>query len=278
MQEPASESDRGTTIDPLYSSGTYFSDASRHREDAEFKAANFVKVLLPFVKRSHVVITSYADVGCGAGLAAKIVADTLRKEGFGLVSASGYDVSPHVQDIRHEGVEYVYADFCEEGEAADLVTLFDVFEHVLDPVGFLKRVARKAKVIGLHIPLDHSVNAAARNLFREKLRNPGHLVFLDAAGALNLLALSGLRVVDYEYTLGFLAPSGHKSLLQKLVFPFRLVLAKISPWLLSKTIGGAGLLVIALTPRGLQEQRSSTPPVLPPVGAGGYHGAVPARP
>ena len=94
-----------------------------------------------------------------------------------------------------------------------------------------------------------------RNGFRSKLKNPGHLIFMDSAFALNLLALAGLRVVDYEYTVGFLAPSGHSSTLSKVVLPLRYLLFKISPWLLSKTIGGASLMVIAMTPSGLRDMR-----------------------
>jgi hypothetical protein len=73
---------------------------------------------------------------------------------------------------------------------------------------------------------------------------------MDIASALNLLALSGLRVVDYEYTLN--APTAHSTMLQKAVFPLRYILAKISPWLLSRTLGGTSLIVIAITPHGLQ--------------------------
>ena len=73
---------------------------------------------------------------------------------------------------------------------------------------------------------------------------------MNSVSALNLLALAGLRVVDYEYTFGFLAPSGYATTLSKIALPFRYLLAKSSPWLLSRTLGGVSLLVIALTRDG----------------------------
>ena len=76
---------------------------------------------------------------------------------------------------------------------------------------------------------------------------------MDIVSALNLLDFSGLKVIDYEYTFGFFAPSGHSTILSKIVFPLRYLLSKISPWFLSRTFGGASLIVIAITPRGLQK-------------------------
>jgi hypothetical protein len=137
-----------------------------------------------------------------------------------------------------------------------LVTLFDVIEHVPAPIDFVKAVAQRSRLIGLHIPLDDSWNAAARDLFRSKVKDPGHLIFVDVAGALNVVALSGLRVLDYDYTFGFEAPSGRATRLARVAAPLRSTLARLNPWLMSKTLGGASLMVVALTPRGALDQVS----------------------
>jgi len=115
-----------------------------------------------------------------------------------------------------------------------LVTLFDVFEHVVDPIGFLKRIAARSRIVGLHIPLDYTISNAIQNKFQGLLEDPGHRLFLDTTFALNVLTLSGLRIVAYDYTFGFRAPSGHGSIMSKMAYPFRLLLSKISPWLMSK--------------------------------------------
>ncbi|MHC4116041.1 MAG: class I SAM-dependent methyltransferase [Planctomycetota bacterium] len=254
MAQELENTTRGKSIvDACYSKGDYFSDVRRHSEDAKFKANNFLKLFLPFLEQNNLSINSFVDVGCGSGDIAKIIADSLNVNRSDLIKFKAYDVSPHVKDIRNEGIEYICGDFCQSDEFVDVVTLFDVFEHVPDTIEFIKAVSQRCKIIGFRIPLDNSINVAIRNKFRSKLQNPGHLLFMDSVFALNLLALSGLRVVDYEYNFGFLAPSGHSTVLSKIVFPLRYLLAKISPWLLSKTLGEASLIVLAITPRGLQE-------------------------
>lgn len=253
VQEHKDTTRTGSIVLPCYYRGDYFADAQRHSEDSRFKADSFLKVFLRFVKRNNIVVNSFVDVGCGSGNIVKMIADSLNVNGFDSVKFKAYDVSPHVQNIRNEGVEYIHGDFCESDEFVDVVTLFDVFEHVPDTIEFIKNVSQRCKIIGFHIPLDYSLNVAMRNMFRSILHNLGHIVFMDIVSALNLLALSGLRVVDYEYTFGFFAPSGHSTMLSKIVFPLRYLLAKISPWLLSKTVGGASLIVIAITPHGLRE-------------------------
>ena len=255
---PAKEEDRNvpdgnkSIIDSPYSKGIYFSDPHRHSEDSQFKAKCFLQVFVPLAKKRGWEISSYVDVGCGSGQLVRLVADGLKDAGFGIAAVKGYDVSPHVSELRAESVEYVHGDFCSTNEQVDLVTLFDVLEHVACPVEFLKSVASRASMIGLNIPLDNTLNNALRDKFRYLLDQPGHLLFLDAVNALNLCSLAGLRVVAYEYAFGFRAPSGHRSLLAKVAFPARMLLSKISPWLLSKTIGGASLLVIARTPENAQ--------------------------
>jgi len=256
-QASKNTSREGLKIDPRYSTGDYFSDPQRHSGDAEFKSANFLKIFLPFVKRNNLRIGSLVDVGCGTGDVVKKIADSLVSNGFDSVKVTGYDVSPHVQNIRHSGVEYILGDFCASDEFVDVATLFDVVEHVPDTIEFIKAASERCKIICFHIPLDYSLNHAIRNGFRLKLEKVGHLLFLDAVSALNLLAFAGLRVIDYEYTFGFLSPSGHQSVLSKIALPFRYIVAKISPWLLSKTLGGASLVVIAITPKGLLEMQRS---------------------
>ena len=244
----------GSMIDPTYSRGDYFADPQRHSADARFKADSFLKLFLKFAKEHGRPIETFADVGCGSGDVVRMIADSLREKGFDSVTFKAYDVSPHVLKLRHDGISFIMGDFCESDEFVDIVTLFDVFEHVPDPIAFIKAVAERCRTIAFHIPLDDCWSVAVRNRFRPKLRDPGHLIFLNIVSALNMLAFAGLRVIDYEYTFAFQAPSGRLTLGSRVAFPFRWLLAKASPWLLSRTLGGTSLMVIANTPRGLGER------------------------
>ena len=250
--QPNKSGPRGSAILPAYAKGDYFQDPNRHSEDSSFKANAFLKLFRRWQEQTGQTVKSIADVGCGSGDVIKLIVESFAKDGPKLESAKGYDVSPHVCNLHHESIEYVLGDFCQSEEQVDLVTLFDVFEHVPDPIGFIRRVAERCELIAFHIPLENNLNVALRDMFRAKLKNPGHLIFMDCSMALNLLALSGLTVLDCDYTFGFLAPSRHSGLARKVARPIRSLLAKMSPWLLSKTMGGCSLIVIARTPLGLQ--------------------------
>ena len=247
----------------IYSNGTYFSDASRHSEDAEFKAGNFLSLLTAWVEEEKIEIRSIVDVGCGTGDVLKTIVENLQKKNLPIDWAKGYDVSPHVVNIVKGEIEFVHADFSTSPEFADLVTLFDVIEHVPNPIDYLKEVAKRCKYVGLNIPLDNSLNVALRNMFHSKIHNPGHIIFLDIVGALNTLAFSGLRVICYKYSFGFMASSARRSRMARIAFPFRYFLSLLNPWLLSKSFGGASLLVIAATPIGTGETVVSLPSSIP---------------
>ena len=243
------EREASTHVAPRYSEGSYFADPRRHSEDAGFKVQHFQRILERFLLRTGLHVRSLIDVGCGSGEILREISGFVGRD----VSLTGYDVSPHVAGLSDSRIRFVHGDFCLSSDEADIVTMFDVVEHVPDPVTFIKAVAEHASILALHIPLDDSLNSSLRDRFKEKLQDPGHLIYLDQVSALNLLAEAGLTVIDYEFTFGFLAPSGHSTLKSTLAVGPRWLLARLSPWLLSKSLGGASLMVIAATPRGTRE-------------------------
>ncbi len=243
--------DRGSIVVPTYSSGAYFETLHAPDQDAPFKAAAFLKLLAKARQKSPISIKTYIDVGCGGGGTAELILRGLQAAGYD-VSAKGYDVSPHAANLRKPGIEFVHRDFSSSDESCDLVTLFDVFEHVPDPTRFVRDVAARARYIAFHIPLDDTLVNSFFDRYRTRIAYPGHLIYLNAVSALNLLTTTGLLILDYDYTLGFRAPSGTESTLQKIAYPFREVLARISPWLLSVTLGCVSLMVLTITRRGLE--------------------------
>ena len=97
----------------------------------------------------------------------------------------------------------------------------------------------------MHIPLEDCLSVNIRNLQKRKITNPGHLVFLNINSAINLITYSGLKIVDYEYSVESInAPSNNTTLLQKIAYPFKYVLLKANPYLFSR-IFGISLIVIA---------------------------------
>lgn len=229
----------------MYKKGLYFTDITRHQEDADFKVKAIFRLLSPILSQQQNLVESYADVGCGSGGVIKAMKEKLKDSGFQTKKIEGFDISPHLSQLKEQGIEFKIANFTTEGEMMDLVTLTDVFEHVTDPVNFIAGIAKKAKIIAFHIPLDDCISVNFRNLQREKIKNPGHLIFLNTNSALNLITQSGLQILDFDYSLETLfAPSNNETFLQKFSFPFKFIISKISPWLLSK-IFGFSLVVIA---------------------------------
>jgi SAM-dependent methyltransferase len=243
----------GSIIIPSYQSGDYFATHENPEQDSPFKVEAFLRVWRGLSRERTIRVRSYADVGCGGGGVAHLVGQNLRADGETIDTVAGYDVSPHVLSLRQEGVRFHYGDFCKADAHYDLVTLFDVMEHVPDPVSFLKAVASRCNFVALHIPLDRSWVNCFFDRFRKRLTYPGHLVVLDTPMALTLVAMAGITALDYSYTHGYSAPSGTMSWLQKLAFPIRAAIAAVNPWMASRLMGGVSLMVVGATPSGLSQ-------------------------
>lgn len=229
----------------MYSEGIYFQDPNRHREDTKYKVEAIKKLLFKYLKNNNIQLSSYADVGCGSGEIIKLLGKELKLNFESLQILKGFDVSPHVENIKDEDIEFLFQDFTKSDENFDLVTLNDVFEHVTNPISFLTEVGKRAKYVVMHIPLEDCMSVNIRNLQKRKIKNPGHLIFLNINSAINLITYSGLKVIDYEYSLDSInAPSNNSTILQKMTYPFKYVLLKINPYLFSKFFG-ISLVVIA---------------------------------
>lgn len=245
----------GSLIDPYYSEGDFQHASTSGTRDSEFKVQQ-LKALLdrsphPVLRSDHLRV---ADVGCGNGSSSYLLAEILSGPQTSIL-VDGFDIYPHVADIKGtENVHFHFKDFCklDPDQPYDLAVLFDVIEHVPDPIGFLRAVALRSKEIALHIPLDDFALGWIRNLPRSNLRHPGHLVALDVASSLNLLAFAGLRTRDYRFTPVFRAPTGRETSLQKLLLPIRAVLFSVSPYLVQRALGGVSLMVLATSPLGLR--------------------------
>lgn len=229
----------------IYSEGTYFKDPNRHIEDTELKVIALKKIIFPFLLENNVKITTYADIGCGSGEIVKLLGKEMKKKFSSLESVRGYDISPHVSKLKSNDVTFCFQDFTKSDDYFDIVTLNDVFEHVVNPARFLKEVGKRAKYVAMHIPLEDCFSVNYRNFQRKKIKNPGHLIFLNINSAINLITFSGLKIVDYGYSFESInSPYNRKSFLQKIVYPFKFVLLKFNPYLYSKIFGNS-LIVLA---------------------------------
>ncbi|MFE3846710.1 class I SAM-dependent methyltransferase [Flavobacterium sp. LB3P45] len=229
----------------MYKEGTYFQDPNRHSEDAIYKVEAIKKILFSYLKKNNIQLSSYADVGCGSGEIIKLLGKELKLNFQTLEVLKGFDVAPHVEKLEDDHVDFLWQDFTKSNEKFDLVTLNDVFEHVVNPISFLTEVGKRAKYVVMHIPLEDCLSVNVRNLQKRKIVDPGHLIFLNINSAINLITFSGLKIVDYQYSVESInAPSNNLTILQKIAYPFKYILLKSNPYLYSR-IFGISLIIIA---------------------------------
>lgn len=229
--------------DTIYEDGTYLSNnPTWHAQDSAWKAKQIAKLLA----KNNITPTSVCEIGCGAGEILSCLANDLGAH----VQFSGYEISPQAFKICKQkekpNLHFFLKDLLDERNPSfDIVTAIDVFEHIEDYFGFLRKLRTTGNYKVFHIPLDLSVQSVLRVSPILKVRNAiGHIQYFTKETALATLKDTGYEVVDYCYTNGSLElPNrGWKSNLVKLP---RKVLFAINQDLAVRILGGSSLLVLA---------------------------------
>ena len=237
--------DSSRTSPSLKGTDRYLDGSYRAPGDGECKAADIV-ALLSTVPNLPPLIRSYADVGCGDAKVFSAMLPELAHLGFELERACGFDVAPVPKEMEElpAYASIQQEDFLLGEDHFDLVSLIDVVEHVLDPVGFIKAIAPRSRFLLFHIPLDDRLSVLLSDQWNYRLQSVGHLSFWNPASALTMLTSAGVEPLACSFTGGFRYPSGRVRRVQRLVFPFRWLLWKLSPGFAAQTIGGVSLAVL----------------------------------
>lgn len=229
-------------MEDLYLTGTYVDrNPTYHVEDSTWKAAQVLKMLEKHELRPATV----GEVGCGAG-------EILRQLQLRLpaqISFVGYDISPQAIGLcktrENERLKFRCGDLLDDDAASfDLLMCMDVFEHISDYLGFLRRLRHKAVHKLFHVPLDLSVSTILRvSPIVAGRRNAGHLHYFVKETALLTLQDTGYDVLDWFYTpVGF--DRGQKLQTRLANLPRRLVASLSVDWA-ARLLGGFSLLVLA---------------------------------
>jgi 2-polyprenyl-3-methyl-5-hydroxy-6-metoxy-1,4-benzoquinol methylase len=142
--------------------------------------------------------SSLLDIGAGNGY---FVA--LAKREFGL-QATGIEISAAETQFAREvvGVELLNDDVARHQENYDVVTCFNVLEHVSDPHGFLANAVARVKpggLLALTTPNPGCIHARVRGLQRWNMVDPPHHINLFTRKSLDeLLRNQGMHPVRYE--------------------------------------------------------------------------------
>lgn len=226
----------------IYHDGTYLTNnPGWHADDSGWKAGHIAHML----ERHALAPASVCEVGCGSGeilvqLASRLAPGT---------KCVGYDISPDAYALCARkaagNLQFKLADLLDEDAHYDLALGIDVFEHVEDCFGFVRKLRARARHTIFHIPLDLSVLSLARGgKLMSMRRSAGHLHYYSKETALALLEDAGYKVIDHFYTSGAteLGNPGWKTQLMKLP---RNALYRIDPDLAVRLLGGYSLLVLA---------------------------------
>lgn len=227
--------------DSLYVDGSYRqNNPDWHAVDSGWKADRIASILV----KNSVEFGSCVEVGCGAGQILARLAQQFPGKSF-----SGYDISPDAANLWSSlprgPVSYHCTDFTGSTETADLLLLIDVFEHVEDYLGFLRKLASRARWFVFHIPLDMHISGLLRDRQLNARQQVGHLHYFSRATAMATLEDTGYRIVDRQFTnVSQETIEGHRALTMFANIVRRGVQA-ISPDMAAKLLGGYSLLVLA---------------------------------
>jgi SAM-dependent methyltransferase len=183
----------------IYENGNYLkNNPTWHEKDSAWKAKQIMKI----INRNKLNPSSICEIGCGAGEILNKLSERLDDS----IDYYGYEISRDAYEIckkkRKENLHFIYKDLFEERERTfDIVMAIDVFEHVEDYYGFLRKLKGKATYKIFHIPLDLSVQSILRGSPLLKYRKSvGHIHYFTKDTALAALEDVGYRIMDYSYT------------------------------------------------------------------------------
>ena len=230
-------------MESIYTDGTYLrNNPDWHVDDSPWKAKHVARML----ERHGIVPQTVCEIGCGAGEILRSLSTHLEPS----TRFFGYEISPNAYKIcsqkANERFTFKLANLLDETNVRfDLVMAMDVFEHVEDYFGFLRKLRDKAQYKIFHIPLELSAQEVLRGKpLLNARRSVGHIHHFSKETALATLEDCGYTVLDHFYTSGRteLGGLGWKSQLMRLP---RQALYKVNPDAAVRALGGYSLLALA---------------------------------
>lgn len=170
---------------------------SWHVEDSPWKATQILKLL----ERNHLQPKSIVEIGCGAG---EILNQLYQRMEDKTIQFSGYEISPDAYSFcktrAKDRLRFFQQDLPATNGTYDLLLMLDVFEHVEDYYGFLRKAKEKATYKIYHIPLDLSHFYIMMNGLMKQRKKVGHIHYFNKDTALASLEDTGHQIIDWFYT------------------------------------------------------------------------------
>jgi SAM-dependent methyltransferase len=213
-----------------------------HVEDSPWKASQVLKML----ERNKLQPKSVVEIGCGVG---EILNQLQQRMTDKTIQFSGYEIAPDAfklaQTREKENLHFYCEDLLQNNNSYDLLLMIDVFEHVDDYLGFIKKCSTKAEYKIFHIPLDISLWSVLTNYPIGARKRVGHLHYFMKDTALATLEDAGEQVVDWFYTPGVMELyKKDMNFSERIVNGFRRFLYWLKPDFGVKAFGGFSILAL----------------------------------
>jgi SAM-dependent methyltransferase len=212
-----------------------------HSEHSWWKAEKILKI----INRNNLHFKSVVEVGCGAG---EILNQIQQKLPDKSIQFDGYEISPDAYAMSRQraknGLRFFNEDFLLKDVHYDLLLMIDVFEHVEDYIGFIRKCSEKATYKIYHIPLDLCSITVRKNQLIGLRKSIGHLHHFMKETALATIEDTGQEVIDFFYTNGMIEVY-NQGLKNKFWNTVRKVISVYNKDFAVKLLGGYSLMVLA---------------------------------
>ena len=224
----------------MYHDGQYLkNNKTWHQEDSPYKATLVRKL----IEKNKLNPTSIADIGCGGGLVAELIANA-----YPQAQVVGYDISPDAalfwSKRQAENLSFKLENYASSAAHYDLATCLDVFEHVDDYFGFLRSIRPHSQYVIFNIPLDMCVMKLVTPGIRRARNLSGHLHYFNIYSARETLRDSGYEIVD-SFVSSPLFSTLPRNVFQWILMLPRMALTVVNKPLAATLLGGHSLVVLA---------------------------------
>ncbi len=152
-------------------------------------------------------INTYADIGGCFGFGANAMAFHISKSQASYPETKVFEISSDFITIGKQlfpYIDYIEDDFCVWNgtpDVFDLVTMFDVIEHIPDPVSFLSVVANRSKFVLVKTPLETGGDwfGGKPPIKQGSEHADGHINFFTPKTYRELLEKSGFEIIREKF-------------------------------------------------------------------------------
>lgn len=140
------------------------------------------------------------DVGCGLGGFMKAAENAGYRVWGCDISPDRINYARDVYKLKHAHLGQAHEVF--SGKTFDIITLWDVVEHLTDPVGLLKKLRNLLHPEGLIVILTMSTDSVTYKLMKKSwyyIDPVGHLYYFSHTTMKNLFKISGFRYLEWKY-------------------------------------------------------------------------------